>query len=142
MGQQGDSANRAWDAADGQRDHDLAPYRAFFQMQESSRNLGEEVEQCIGSNGHDRRHFQTEDQYGEQQNAAPHTGQANENADDKANQDFDRDQVHSKLNSSYSPASATPMKPSRSRCRTISWAASSGDRSPVLMVTSASAGTS
>src|ERR1039458_2197160 len=31
--------------------------------------------------------------------------------------------------SRYSPARLTPMKPSRSRCRMISWAASPGDRS-------------
>lgn len=35
-----------------------------------------------------------------------------------------------------------PMKPSRSRCNMISWAASSGERSAVLMVTSASVGIS
>ena len=85
---------------------------------------------------------QAEDQNGEQQNAAAHAGHADEDTHDKANQDFDRDSGIIDPCPLYSPAPLTPMKPSRSRCRIISWAASSGDSSPVLMVTSASAGAS
>ena len=42
-------------------------------------------------------HPQSEDQHGEQQNAAPHAGHADEDAHDKANQNFGCDQWHSRF---------------------------------------------
>jgi len=141
VGQQSNSTNRTWNAANGQGNHDLAPHRAFLQMQESGRNLGEEVEECVGSNSHDRGHLQTEDQHREQQNAAPTPVRPIRTPTTKPTRILIAIKfMTTKL--AYSPAPGTPKKPSRSRCRTISWAASSGDRSPVLMVTSASAGAS
>ena len=55
---------------------------------------------------------------------------------------FSRSSSMKKQSAVYAAAPFTPMKPSRSRCRIISCAASSGDNSPVLIVTSASLGAS
>ena len=90
------------------------------------------------------RHVQTEDQNREQQNAAPDSRHSDQGPNSKTHQALDQ-QIHGNIG--FRPkldrlAEAAPMKPSLSRCRMISCAASSAESSPVLMVTSASAGTS
>ena len=68
----------------------------FLRCKQAGGNFGEEVEQRVGTDGHDRRHPQAKDQNGEQQNAAPHAAHADEDAHDKANQNFGRYQWHSR----------------------------------------------
>ena len=60
----------------------------FPQVHDARGYFGEEVKNRIRTDRHDRGHFQPEDENGEQQHAAPHSTQADENADDKANQNF------------------------------------------------------
>ena len=60
----------------------------FFQVQQAGGNFREEIKQCVRTDRDDCRNFESENQHGEQQYAAPHAAQADENADDKANQDF------------------------------------------------------
>jgi hypothetical protein len=50
--------------------------------------LVKEIEQRVGTDRHDRRYLQAEDQNGEQQNAVPHAAHTDEDAHDKANQNF------------------------------------------------------
>ena len=88
--QQLHSTDGAGNASDGERDHDLATHRAFLEMQQAGGDLGEEVEQRVGTDRHDCGHPQAKDQNGEQQNAAPHPGHSDEDADNKANQNFGR----------------------------------------------------
>ena len=70
------------------REDNLAADRSLFQVQQAGWDFGEEVEQRVGTDCHDRRYPQAEDQNGEQQNAAPHAAHADEDAHNKANQDF------------------------------------------------------
>ena len=84
------SGDRSGNAAHRQRDYDFAAHRALAQVEQAGRDFGEEVEQGVGTDRHDRRISQAEDEHGEQQYAAPHTGQADEHAHDEANQNFGR----------------------------------------------------
>ena len=115
-------------------------------MNEAGRNLGEEVECGIRSNGDDCRHAQPEDQQWQQKHAAAESGEADQRAYNQADKDLERDQFH-RVAPVYAPVESagsglTPMKPCCSRCRMISCAASSALSSAVLMTTSASAGDS
>src|SRR5579871_1695209 len=111
-------------------------------MKQAGGNFGEEVEERIGADRYDRGNAQSEDQHREQQHAAPHTGHPDEDSNDEANENLQCEHFHGSSPPDYAAAPLTPMNPSRSRCKMISCAASSGESSPVLIVTSASAGTS
>jgi hypothetical protein len=95
--QQLDAANGARDAADGESEHHLTLHRAALQMHDAGWNLGEEVEEGIGTDGYNRRHTQAKDQDRQQQNPAADTAQADQYAYDKSNQDFSRQQFHNEF---------------------------------------------
>src|SRR5215471_18207976 len=79
------SADGTRNAAHGQRDDHLPAHRASPQMHQAGRNLGKEVEQRVGADGHNRWYAQAEDQHGEQQHAAPHAAQSDQDAHPEAN---------------------------------------------------------
>jgi len=93
--QQLHSTDRAGNAADRKRNHDLAADGAFLKVQQASRDFREEVEERVGADGHDGLYLQAKNQNREQQNAAPHPAHADEDAHNKANQNFGRYQWHS-----------------------------------------------
>src|SRR5271163_30291 len=93
--QQLDSSEGAGNASQRQRDDDLPAHRSILQVEQSGGDFREELEYRVGTDGHDRRIAQAEDQHGEHENTTPHPGHADEDADDEANQNFGRQYGHS-----------------------------------------------
>src|SRR5579862_7959085 len=113
-------------------------------MHQACRNLGEEVKQGVRANRDDGGYSEAEDQNGQQQNTAAQPGQADQSAYQESNDDFGRNEIHRVLRAPphcdpqhQAGVPLAPIYPWRSRCKMISWADSSGDRSAVLMTTSA-----
>src|SRR5438128_5206368 len=95
MGEQSNSKNRSRNAAHRQSENHFTPDCALVQMHPSRRYFREEIEQSVRTDGYDGGNSQTENQYGEQENAAPQSSQSDQSAHEKADEDFDRDQRHS-----------------------------------------------
>src|SRR5271166_2876940 len=145
MAEQADPSNRSWHASRGQRQNDFFSNRSLVEMNPAGTDLGNEVEQGVRSDGQDRRHSQEENQDGQQEHTAAHSGHADQSTDHEADQSLFDEHSKSLCNGVVplqSDCPFTPIKPSRSRCRMISCAASSGLRSAVLITTSASFGSS
>src|SRR5438309_8710924 len=71
MGEQSNSKNRSRNAAHRQSENHFTPDCALVQMHPSRRYFREEIEQSVRTDGYDGGNSQTENQYGEQENAAP-----------------------------------------------------------------------
>ncbi len=59
-------------------------------MDGAGADLGDEVEKRVGAHGQHGRHTQTENEDGEQQNAAPDSRHSDEGADSKTHQALDQ----------------------------------------------------
>ena len=67
----------------------------FFRCNRPAGIFVKKLNSASEPDSHDGRNPQAKDQNGEQQHAAPHAAHADEDADDKANQDFGDYQRHS-----------------------------------------------
>jgi hypothetical protein len=70
MNQKGDSRDGSRNAAHCQSEDDAAPDSASAEVHPTSRDLGKKIEKRIRANRNDRGHSQSEDQDGQQENAA------------------------------------------------------------------------
>src|SRR5208337_980322 len=94
---------RAGNAAERHRQHNLLPHRAFAQVHDAGRNLGEKVEQRVATHGNDGGYTQAEDKHGQQQNAATQTRQPDQRPYDEADQHFEEQEFHAVFFSSQIP---------------------------------------
>src|ERR1700675_1669287 len=156
---------RAWNAADGHRQYDLLSHCALPQMHDAGGNLREKVEQRIATDGNDSGNVQAKDEHGQQQYAATQSRQPDQRSNREADQYFQQQEFHAvswlALSSQFSvnqiqvkelrtenrelffyPLPLAPTKPSRSRCRIMVCAASSGLSLAVSITTSALIGAS
>src|ERR1700687_605421 len=97
------SSEGAGNAPCRKRKYDRATHRTLLEVHQAGRNLREEVKQRVGTDRHDRWHFQPEDQNREQQNAAPHAAHTDQHANHKANQNFGCEHRHKRCDLLFHP---------------------------------------
>src|SRR5450759_2041210 len=85
---------RAGNAVDRHRQDDFLPHRAFAQVHDAGGNLGEKVEQRVGTDGNDGGYAQAEDEHGQQQHAATQTCQPDQRSNREADQHFEEQEFH------------------------------------------------
>ena len=117
MLQQANPNNRTRYAARRQRNHNFSAYVLLPQVHYARGNFRNEVEQRVRSNSLDCWNSQTKNQDGEQQHAAPQSGETDESSNHHADQDPEYGWFH---RCGYAPAeptgsALTPMKPCCSR---------------------------
>jgi hypothetical protein len=88
VSEQADAEDRAWDAARGKSEQDSTFYSAGADMHKAGRDFRAEIEEGVGSYGQHGRNFKGKNQQGQQENAAPDPGHADQGANYKSNQDF------------------------------------------------------
>src|ERR1700686_4591717 len=101
--QQFHASEGAGNAPSRKRKYDRATHRTILEVHQAGRNLRENVKQRVGTDRHDRRDFQPEDQNREQQNAAPHAVNTDQHANDKANQNDGCEHRHKRCDLLFHP---------------------------------------
>ena len=89
MSKKANPSDRARNAAHRKRQHHFAADSTFAQVQPTRANLRDEIEQSIGSDRHDGRHLKNENEQRQQEHTAAQSGEADEGAYQKSDQDLE-----------------------------------------------------
>ena len=88
MAQQAYPEYRSRNAAYGQCHNDFASNRSFAEVNPARTDLGDEVEESVRSDCHDRRYPEKKDQDRQQKHTAAHSGHTDQSTDHEADQDL------------------------------------------------------